>query len=428
MGWPGQGFALTHPPATRPPHQTLTSGSGHLLPPATPATFRLCPWEHGSSSRPPLRPRPGRPSARWGGGRCHPSEAPTGPGGSPACTPARGRLERYPETHGRGCHVLRSLGEGQRPRPAPRCSSRAGGRYECPAPRWHAASHADGGGDGLLSHSGFTGRTAWVTTSTSGGQNGGPGETTGAWEASRLADLSLLTASPPTSRPARASGPPPALGSTWPSVLPARGPSAGAQSDRPLSSGRPGTGRLGSACGRARGRPQPPASSLDASPSFSDPATCCLPTPLQEPTARPAGRWHAGPGPGGAAAAAAGLLRSQLSLPARGRLAACHRRGRSELCRARRLSGPSSQQRREQSINLPWEALHPPLQTRKNNPTCLSPAPGSEDGPSWVPGAHWRGPAWAPNPPSACGRHGRAGCLHCRRGRLALRAHRGEAC
>lgn len=121
--------------------------------PATPATFRLCPWEHGSSSHPPLHPRPGRPSARWGGGRCHPSEAPTGPGGSPACTPARGRLERYPETHGRGCHVLRSLGEGQRPRPAPRCSSRAGGRYECPAPRWHAASHADGGGDGLLSHS-----------------------------------------------------------------------------------------------------------------------------------------------------------------------------------------------------------------------------------------------------------------------------------
>lgn len=153
VGWPGQGFALTRPPATRPPHQTLTSGSGHLLPPATPATFRLCPWEHGSSSHPPLHPRPGRPSARWGGGRCHPSEAPTGPGGSPACTPARGRLERYPETHGRGCHVLRSLGEGQRPRPAPRCSSRAGGRYECPAPRWHAASHADGGGDGLLSHS-----------------------------------------------------------------------------------------------------------------------------------------------------------------------------------------------------------------------------------------------------------------------------------
>lgn len=53
----------------------------------------------------------------------------------------------------------------------------------------------------------FTGRIAWVTTSISGGQNGGPGETTGAWEASRLADLSLLTASPPTSRPARASGP-----------------------------------------------------------------------------------------------------------------------------------------------------------------------------------------------------------------------------
>lgn len=52
MGWPGQGFALTRPPATRPPHQTLTSGSGHLLPRPPPPPSGSVP---GSTAPPATR-------------------------------------------------------------------------------------------------------------------------------------------------------------------------------------------------------------------------------------------------------------------------------------------------------------------------------------------------------------------------------------
>lgn len=165
---------------------------------------------------------------------------------------------------------------------------------------------------------------------------------------------------------------PSALRSTWPGFLPAQGPGTRAQSDRlaltaPLQCPLPGQDSWNGQRDGEDGHPHPPASGLDPFPSLSDPATCHL-LP-REPTACPPGRRHA---PGQAQA-----------VPRRRRLPFCGARlisarprlpplrgGCSELCRARRLSHATELAGRgeNKSINLPWEALYPPPQTRRRNP------------------------------------------------------------
>lgn len=156
-------------------------------------------------------------------------------------------------------------------------------------------------------------------------------------------------------------------------------------------------------CDCACGRPRPPASSPDASPSFSDPATCCLPSP-PPPRAHCPPSWapaRAGPGSGGATAAAAGLLRSQLSPPASLRLPP-RRLPLPRMLRA--LQSPPTQRPRAPSRggNKALVFRGRPFifhcrRGRKPGPASLL-LLATKTVPSWFPRVHWRGPSQAPNP------------------------------
>lgn len=267
-----------------------------------------------------------------------------------------------------------------------------------------------------------------MTTSISGGQNGGPGETTGAWEASRLADLSLLTASPPTSCSAHASGP------HQPSEAPGQAsylhgvPALEPSPIDPCPAATPGQASWGQrvavrvdTLGLQQAvwmllllfRILPPAASL---PPFKSPP----------PAQLGAGTWgQAQEGP-------------PRRLPAFCR-ASC-------LCPPAAASPPATAEDAQSFAEPADSAARAPSRGgnkalifrgrpfilhcrrgRTTRPACLlllavkTALPG-------FPGRTGGAQHGHRTPASACGRHGRAGCLHCRRGRLALRAHRGEAC
>lgn len=155
-------------------------------------------------------------------------------------------------------------------------------------------------------------------------------------------------------------------------LLPARGPGSGAQSDWPLSRAH------------SRDRPAGTGSVTAGTATLTPQPALRVPVLLQilPPAARPAGRRQLRAGLRSAVRAAP-LLWGGLRCthpPAR----SCHLPRRMlRAVQRRRLSQPSAPGRGDnKSINLPWEALSPPLQRRRREPDLLSSCSPRCDGPS----------------------------------------------